>query len=419
MMIVEALKKVASWCSCYSEIRADPVENLPEEVSEIIFGYLRGNELLKVSLVSQSWKSFIGSSPACMKKLSLVMKGKARRFTSEDKEALLTSGRQYQNVYISDGTEVVSFIIDVLNTSRSWKSVKVFGTKFPSSAAVVSFLKAFEPTVEHLELTKLQFDDSDEVETDFAWKRLKFLAFWCSENFGLVKECRSLSSLILFHPQDNWNESTLIIDLLNQQEDLICLGLSSEWARVILSANFEEFPFRLENLTVTISLHKKPSDDEKLLRFLKSQASSIKTLDLGDWFGIDVLKFAFELRMLKKLRLSYIPTFDWKTVKLAKSLSVEHLDLSLAFVYSDMGLVPILKSLPNVKILYLLTVEKLDAHLIAYLLRRVQKIRLHFTHRKSIEQILPNIEWRTWDWLPNGLWIDFIYYFLSTGGIMN
>lgn len=415
-MIIGIVKKIINWCSCYNYVGIDPVENLPVEVTEEIFGYLKGNELLKASLVCQSWNSFIGSSPTCMRKLSLVMKGETRRFTAEDKEALLTSSRQYQNIYISNATQVVSFVIDVMNASHSWKSVKIFGTRFQSTA-VVNFLNAFESTVEHFELTNLQVD-TDDLQTDFTWKRLQHLAFWCSENFGLFKECRLLNSLILFHPQDNWKESTLIIDLLNQQKMLKSLCCTSEWARVILS-DIEGFPFNLEKLSVTISLQKQPTIEEKLLRFLRSQENSINELDLGDWFGVSVLQHAFELKKLKKLRISYIQTFNWRKIKLSKNLSVEHLDLSLAFVYSDLGVAPILKSTPNVKNLYLLSIEKLDAHLIAYLLRRLQKIRLHFAQRKSIELILPQIEWRTWDWRPSELWIDFIYYFLSTGGDMN
>lgn len=379
------------------------VEKLPEEICDIIFGFFGGNDLLEFSLVSQGWNKFIGSSLVCMKKLVLALRGDWNEFTGDDKKMLL-NGRKYQNVIISDGTEHVNFIVDIMREHRNWKFVKICDFLAETNDDIINLFKTFEGTVENLEMDSLKVKDPRPFETCLRFKELKSLRIsFCDRkiSFG-VFSCSALEILDLrvsiydsesavpeFEPYN--------IENFHQMRQLTSLHIHADFFQYIKQSETDSFPFHLEDLRI-FPLKNYPQHDveirDTMRYFLKAHSSSLKNLSFDDWFGIEVIKTAFEMKRLKKLSLGPIIKTYWNAniETFCTNNSIESLDIPLLCTHQKLT-EKIFKAVPSLEKLRIYELHEPIARTIAKNLKKLKTIVLVCTpqHINLTKKILPNI----------------------------
>lgn len=372
----------------------DPIE-LPVEDFEMIFSHFKGTELLEASFVSRNWYSFIGSSSVCMRKLTLALRGDWMCFTEDDKKVLM-NGREYQNVLISDGSEVLHFINDVVKLrGKKRKTLKICDTRFPTTSDFFELLENFK-SIEHLELTAVKVESHEELPTDHKFKQLKSLKiFLCEDEVGvsILKYCSEVETLIWEVSVGSCENSDSIVDSLKRQLNLTKLSVCPKVFNCIPAVKIKEFSFKLEEFSVIefSFFGRNHSIEDRLLQFLQIQSNNIKRLRLGDWFGIKVMTIALEMKYLKELKLSHIPTLDWNEINLPSSASISFMDIVTTFTRNEVKINAILMAVPNVEKLRLRSIDENLANFISQNLKHLRKVCVVHSPRNCVKKILPAI----------------------------
>lgn len=370
----------------------DPIE-LPVEVSEMIFLHLKGTELLEASFVSRDWYNFIGSSSVCMKKLTLALRGDWRDFT-EDKK-LLMNGREYQNALISYGSEVLNFIYDVVKSRKKMKTLRICNTRFPTTSDFFELLENFEQ-IEHIDLTAVKIEIHEELPIDNKFKQLKSLKiFLCEDKVGasILKNCSEVETLIWEVSVGSCESSNSIVDSLKCQLNLKKLSVCPKVFNCIPAVKIKELPFKLQDISVIQFSYfgGNYSIEDQLLQLLQIQSNNIKRLCMGDWFGLNVMKFALSMKNLKEVKLSYIPTLGWNEIDLPSSASISFMDIVTTCTRNEIKIKAILMAVPNVKKLRLRSIDENLASFISQNLKQLRKICLVHPPRNRVKRILPAI----------------------------
>lgn len=261
----------------------DPLEEFPTEVAEMIFTHFRGRELMQLSLVSPGWKTFIGSSFICMKKLRLALRGDWVNFTDNDRKILL-AGRKYSDVLISAGTEQLGIMYEIMKASSNWTTVRISGTKFSTSAVFIAFLETFAATVQDLELYWLSVGDCIEAqEVTLNFGKLKRLEMSCCDvdvYALLLEKSPSVEEALIFnymHSINNWN----VVNLRNSAfklQKVTTLHLTTDIYNLIFRGSVENFKPRLKLLRILESfwILKPLYPEEHLVRLLHSQGVQLR-----------------------------------------------------------------------------------------------------------------------------------------------
>lgn len=372
----------------------DPTNYLPAEVNEKIFGHLSGRELLSAALVSSVWNLQIGSSIHCMKKLKLGMRSDWMEF-SEDEKNILLCGRRYQNVLISEATGLVSFVYEVMQMSRQWKSVEIFCLEFPTTSDCVKFFKLFEASVENLVLQQVTIKEPEDVVVDFNFAKLKTLRMKQSDKIfmSMFNRCSSLETLNLAYVPSDRSE---VMEMLSCHQNLKNLIVSSELYNIIFSADVKQLPTHLEELTVNSNglFVDVSATWNHFFSYLETQTSSLKKLNFDNWLGVEVMKLAFRMEALKEFRMFHLPALDWSAMSLPASKSIETLDIVTVDIHNKLRIEAILKAVPTVKHLRLRSMNLETAEFIAVNLKLLQSIELVHSSSDDFKLLMPNVVWK-------------------------
>lgn len=372
----------------------NPTKYLPTEVNEKIFAHLSGRELLNAALVSSAWNFQIGSSLHCMKKLKLGLRSDWMDF-SEDEKRVLLCGRRYQNVLISEATGLVSFVYEVMQMSKQWKSVEIFCLEFPTTSDCVKFFKLFEASVENLVLQKVTIREVEDVVVDFNFSKLKVLRMrQCDKIFmTMLSRCSSLETLNLAYLPSNRSE---IMEMLSCHQNLKNLIISSELYNIIFSAGVEQLPKLLKELTVNSNgLYVDVSATwNHFFSYLETQSSSLKRLNFENWLGEEVMKLAFRMESLKELRMFHLKALGWSAMSLPVSKSIKSLDIITTDINNKLRIETILKAVPHVKHLRLRSMNLETAKFIAVNLKHLRSIELIHSSSDDFKLLMPNVVWK-------------------------
>lgn len=375
----------------------DPVVNFSIEVVEMIFDFLTPAEILNCTLVSHGWNDTIRSSTKCMGNFVLGLRGDWIDFEQDNK--FVTSGGKYSNIIISEGTEIFDLIYEVMCANHNWKSVKIIGMKFKTLYDCLKLLKTCESSVETLTLCSLTIQTFDECSEDICIKNLKNLRIsYCSTEISLsvLKNCQQLSSLAL----GNTDEGRLIeiAPYLRNFKKLKVFNISSEWFDFIFDCDSNYYNFELEVLSVINSSEVKNSQsirkiEQNFVKFLGNQAKTLKNISLIGMFSFEVLAEIFQMKNLQRLSASSLGVHNWSTVEYPKSLSIQKLDIATDHLASRVVFLSIIKSVPNLKILRMRSIDLGIAKLISENLRHLEKVILVHRQPMSVTKILQKVVW--------------------------
>lgn len=377
----------------------DPVWTFSTEIIEMIFGFLTPKDLLRCTLVNHEWNEIIRSSTKCMSNFCMGLRGDWMDFTENDKE-ILTSGRKYTNVIISEGTEVYNFIHEVMSSNFVWKTVKIVSMRFKSASDLLELFKTFESTVEKLILCNVKIENFDGEEIELNMRKLKELNInYCNSelSLALLKKSQSLKTLTLGNSDEGrWTE---IARTLKHCKSLKKLYTSAEWFDVLFGYEFKSLEFELKVLSVVKSsevkhTHFRLEIEQNFIKFLEIQAKTLQKLHLVGVFRFEIFATAFQMKKLRQLSASSLGINNWSTLEYPKSSSIQFLDIACNNFSSRVILSAIIKSLPNLRRLRMRSIDQNIAQLLKENLKHLERICLVHRCPDIVKKILPEVIWQ-------------------------
>lgn len=329
----------------------DPVQELPVEVMEEIFGFLSKEDLLKATLVSSKWNEMIGRSLKCMEPLKLGLHGGSYPFKPEHEE-FMVNGRNFSNVVISEATAFLPLIYDVFSVKAHWKIVHIFCTSFETVSDFEKLLKTFEQTVEHLMLIEVTIQEENVEIIDLKLKKLKTLSIACTDDritHSVLSNCQELESLKLGYVEVT-EELEKVPKKIEKLKNLKELLLTPTWFEVMFSETLKAVKFHLKSLSVTnLQLDNDESVQHNFIHFLDTQTSTLEKLNLGGIFNVEVVKKALEMKILEDLSIAHLPRYQDPNDEFPSSSTIRVLDIPTLGLTNGNLLKQILGSVPKLK----------------------------------------------------------------------
>lgn len=133
--------------------------HLPPEILTKIFRGLRGNILIRLTLVCKNFNQTIGTSKEFMDKIRLrVSPIHENRSFSELEKVITESVRKYEHISLMNTQCDDQHCLDFMNQYNQWKSLKISTCHFLSLDTKVSFLKILSDSLEEIEFENVIID---------------------------------------------------------------------------------------------------------------------------------------------------------------------------------------------------------------------------------------------------------------------
>lgn len=324
------------------ETPADPMEFIHSDVLDLIFQHFKNDDVLACSAVSPLWFDVTERSVKCMEKLHLKLvvpydKEEAAKCSTVSQD--LKSKRNYQNIYLHNFQNILPEVINIIS-GGNFKKVFISTRKLETRKDLQTIMKLIEKTVENLSISLTSLVDlNDEGEAvNFSFPCLKNLDLTRCHGLlmkEIAEDCKNLSILKIDLDHATWRKHKELLKKIltnnSQLEKLTLWRCSARFAFQLESVR--GYRFRLKNFVYKNSAVGSPSDEDEncLYDFLESQADSIETLRLEEWFGVEVLKLIFRMPKLRELTIDMYQaetTIDWENLKMSQSSSITkfHID---------------------------------------------------------------------------------------------
>jgi hypothetical protein len=375
-----------TWCEFFQKCR-DPVEILPAEAMENIFSYLRGYQILKLSLINKAWYKFIAKSPVCMNKIRIHITEffltQKRVFEISDILRMLEGGRNYKHLSIACiktydyKTQQFSPQHKLLMALYQWKSISLCNHHFSDELELINFLGFVEPFITELELRSVFIENFLQVcETNFKFPKLKTLHLVNVNNFIYEEPFKNVYKLEEFAvatepfppSQDHSeqikeraagiamillnNRRIASLELFIEQKDFDCMFIYGQFVSKI--------QFKLTNLGLG-RFRKMPQENanqfqlKNFVKFLRLHTNTLKEIYLPECLGKDVMEVVFnEMENLKNLTIHDSECSDHYTtitesMMLIPNNSIEILNIQTKSAKYSGIVSTFVRKLPNLK----------------------------------------------------------------------
>lgn len=338
----------------------------------------------------------------CIGKNTLKMTGNLMTEFNDKEKKSFSRDRNFLSSVCFDGTEILPFFENVIESKANWKFVYISNTNFATTSDMVKFVKTFESTAEHLEVHQVTILNMDESEVDFNMKKLKSLSIsGCDTDtcLGILRNASSLESLTLGE-LDFTADLYVIAESLNRCKKLKKLNASPSWFNVFFDNNASELTFQLEDLMVATdmtydaeSIEVFFSAQQKFFKYIQTQKHTLKKLKLSGMFIIGVIKLAFRMTRLEELSLPYLSVFAWPILDFNVNSTIEILNITSVDIRDEYFIKVLLKTVPNVKKLKMQTINRQLAKFMAKKLQRLERVSVIQIYDYSVHDILPAVLW--------------------------
>jgi hypothetical protein len=376
----------------------DITARFPDEILDMIFIHLQASDLKKAMFVSPTWNEIIGNSTKSMSKFKFVVVEGSPKF-----KGLSQSQRKYSNIVINDGEakiEKIQKIVEVRKSFASIKSVEIINTQFASSSQFIDFVRVFEASVIHLMFHGVMIKEVQEISSNFVFKHLKTYAVkFCDGNIfiDMITNSTTLTALAVGQSKVAPSNPQKFIKMLQNSRNLKQLNLNVKIFSAIFTTDNSEFPFNLfefsvKNYGTKIDLN---ATGQNFVRFLQSQSNSMRKLHLCDFFGKEVMKFAFQMKSLRELKMMHLPLLSWKHMMLKSAAAIETFDIITTDIKNKDRIKALLRAVPKAKRLRLRSIDDEVATFIDKYLKDVEVIQLLNPEQRSLRssrEILPYVQ---------------------------
>ena len=318
----------------------DPLIVLPNELHELVFHHLSGNDVLNASEVSRLWYQETVDSKSCAKTFRINIDDIFELPERSDLKQLQHSPRRYQHIHIR---------WDYLgsNNNECW-----------------NVIKAHSQDIKTLSIANLMMADNS--ETTLVFPKLKKLTIlhqinWLyNPTYVLLKANNNLTCLVLDVDFD-----TRMCDFFEQNQTLKELELSSNlMLSLLLMDALNDVKFKLTKLKISRSIFS--FMDNNFNTFLTSQADSLEEIEV---FGVptEVFNLIFnDFKAIRVLNIKRIYNFYYINVHPNETLRTFTSDLPLE------GLAPIIIAATNLEVLQ---VHILETEMMEFISRNARNLK--------------------------------------------
>jgi F-box domain len=299
---------------------------LPNEVIEEVFSYLDCIHILDSSLVNWSWFNFIANSNMCMKKIKI----KVSAFDLQEEVKKIQ--RNYVHLYCIGSI----WQIEKIFGARQWKSIELFRVNFSTADKALKFFHVINDCVEEIKLNKIYIDSGywPSHKYEFTFPKLKSLELMNIQNllyYEIFAYCKNLIELNIVSEKLTVRSLSAIKKMLYENHKLQRLALVTQHIDEYFQEDItEKINFRLKyfELRDVYNLSEECSENVKI--FLRFHMNTLESLDIGDWFGIEYAKIAFDMPILKSLtfRKFYRLEDNLPNIRFKKNPSITFLHLN-------------------------------------------------------------------------------------------
>lgn len=331
-------------------------------------------------LVTPVWNEIIGDSVKCMSNLKLVITEDEKTFENVS-EILLKSERKYSKIEINYGKkeiETIQTIVEMRNDYACLKVVELYNAEFKNSSQLVSFISIFESSVENLIFQGVTVGETENVSLNFNFGNLKTLKInYCHQEIfiDMFLNSSNLESITVGNSKVKTAKPFKLIQMLRNSQNLKQLNLNAELFSTIFANDISDLPnclqdFSITNFGIRIDINKTGKNFKK---FLQAQSKSLKKLYLGDFFGVEILKYVFTMKSLKELKMIHLPVLIFETMQLRTNTTLETLDVYTTDIKNKIRIKCLLRAVPKVKRLRL---RSIDTELAQFIKQNLKQLRV-------------------------------------------
>lgn len=384
-----------------SQSSMNPTEIFPFEITEKIFGNLKGRDLKNCLLVSPKWNNQILTSRICMKKMSLKINDNWKDMTSDERDNMMKN-RNYQHVKISEAAEISDSLPRLMGFGHQWKSVCILNTEFSTTLKFIELVANIHGTVENLELYGIIFKKYYKgLVRSIPFSHLTTMTISKCEDGAfnnIFNDCPALNSLMMYQPIEYDETPFIVFEMLQRLKSLKKFHFDRQWLDLIFNGNnnTKTFPFHLEDLSITnLNFYRGLSRaNSHFAQFLRSQSSDIKKLHLGDILGRDeeILKISYQMQHLKTFSAFHFPLDNVHDLDIPLNNSIDRLELKHIWFSNQNQLSSLLKASPNIKSLNVRQVDHKSGTVISSHLHKLQYVCVLGNLDKKTIEALPSFK---------------------------
>lgn len=338
----------------------NPLHKFPPGVLDLIFQHMTGSEIITQSEVSTDFYNFIAGSKACMGKINLKLDSRLKVFTNEDKELLIGSGRNYENLKVATFKRFLQPAKDILSTpDRCWSNVSITGVDFETVNDALEFLFTFQSTVEQLHMERVYIlKDDPNSHVDLQFPKLKILEMKCCQALLYPMAFDVCTNLIHFTIKSGSQISSAALNgirkILVSNEKLKVLRVQYSVVNLIFSEDISsKVHFKLTEFHAD-DLYREPGQQaikENLNRFLIKQSATLEEVSIDEWMDAKLMKTILTMPLIKAVTLNgfdhLVPPLECEDFE-THNKSIVNLNFKLFvndFLYKILPALPNLKSL--------------------------------------------------------------------------
>lgn len=363
--------------------KIDPVSVLHETVMENVFTYLPKQDLMRCSLVSQSWYKFIGNSQICMRNFELKLCN-FHNFSQEDMELLMNSERKYQNVSIYDIH--LSRRVKLVLEKFKWQHVMMYKHTFLSDQEFIEFFRPFEQIIKRIQLREIHIlHISKDFHSLLLFPKLRHLEIDSCSRFIANKVFNKTSELdclkLHFRNTRMYDDEMRTVAMtiggyLNRNSKLkhLNLGIPSEIFGLLFSEDITSFVrFKLTKLKLfgfTRNRHSYNSIAMKNLEiFIRLHRQTLVDIHFDKWLGLNFLRLVFNaMPNLVNVTIKELHMYEIREgvdlLALNANPSIENLNIHNFSQYHRIFEI-VLKATPNIKCLKMYSMSQEILELLA------------------------------------------------------
>lgn len=322
-------------------------------------------EILTTTLVSSTWKNFVGNSPTCMRKIDLTINGRKYFLNHRENELkrelkmIKNRGRRYENftLYGQRPGFLTKDVIGLLRSRRGkWKNIKIWSEKFEDENQLREILIEIAENVENLELRNIYFVTSVkscEAPQTFNFTKLKKLTLCNVTNiqwvFKTLEKCHRLDSLEI---ESENNEE--LFKFLKKTTRIRKLSLTEQiwnddWFLQLSQLKLKLFEFKLKILTADCHMLQ-----NYFKIFLETQADCLGRLIIDATLSYETLESIYRLPNLKSLHLKT----STNAPRLCLPTNYSIINLVLSFRCEESIFIWLISALPNLQTLKICSVDQ-------------------------------------------------------------
>ena len=265
----------------------NPFENISEELFDLIFQHLTGNEILTISEVSQQCDDIISDSKKCLDKITLVVKNKSMN------SDLKTFQRVYRHLRVSDFYD---------SATQKWpKSAHESKLK---TLKMIEFYDKFSTSLKSIEVKSNLLHDGEvpgRCPTELETLKIMLLNKFIANFFSSAPKLKCLQLGYTTLPEEE------LIKFIAQFDTIESFHLRFKvFERLFAEDISKKVTFKLKKLEVQKSYNGRTTCDENFETFLLSQEKSLEEVEFLNVVNADTINLVMDKCKIKKLTLNFI-----------------------------------------------------------------------------------------------------------------